>query len=226
MQSLSVKKFFRQLELEPIIASNASITVGDMVWDVAGITPPKFNKPGCPSNIFNALELVGEITTAERESFQSQASDLPWIEAGLPNLSVHLDAEHAGDFQYPLIAKVTSQIDVKKLSSFTFSDLRMRKMPNDMRLTLDRHLEQVKQKKWQEYDLKMRRADVLTQTWIGNVQVSIDTSVATDIDVGLLTKIGFNVESKNSVHRVMSYTMSNVTVPFAMRTELVRRFAA
>lgn len=226
MQSLSVRKFFRQLELEPIIASDESITVGDMVWDAAGITPAKFTKPGCPSNIFNALELIGQISSDERKSFQSQASDLPWLDAGLPNLTVHLDAEHAGDFKYPTIVNVTSQISVEKLSSFTFSDLRVRKMPAGMRLRIDRHLEEVKRDKWQEYSLKLRRADVLTQTWIGDVHVSVDTKVATDIDLSVLTKLGFVLGSKDTAHRVVTYTMSNVRVPFAMRTELVRRFAA
>jgi hypothetical protein len=226
MQSLSIRKFIRHYDLDLIIASHAGIAVGDMVWDAAGIIPPKLGKPGAPRNVYNALELVGQITSEEREQLQKQAADLELVDAGLPNLNIHISAHHAGDFRYPLIAKVLTDIDVEKVSSFNFANVRARVMPHGMRLTTDRQLEAVKRSTWKEYDMTIRRSFIITELYYGSISVALDTKVATTVDVGVLLEKGFTLASKDTISRTEVYSMDVNGVPFAMRTEMARRFTS
>jgi hypothetical protein len=226
MPTLSIRKFVRQYDLDLIIASHANIAVGDMVWDAAGITPPKLDKPGAPRNIFNALALMGQLTDEDREKLQRQASDVELATAGLANVGIHFSAEHAGDFRYPGIVNVTTHLDLKKVSSFSFENVRVRTMPNSMRLTTDRHLEAIKQEKWKEYDMTIRRSFIITELYYGSIAVSLDMKAANSADVNLLNAQGFTLKARDTINRIEIYSMDVNGVPFAMRTELVRRFAA
>jgi hypothetical protein len=226
MPSLSIRKFVRQYDLDLIVASSSSIAIGDMVWDAVGITHPKLDKPGAPRNIYNALEFIGQLDATDREELQKQASDLPLVDAGLANLSIHVAAEHAGDFQYPAIVNLSTNIDLEKISSFTFANVRARAMPNSMRLATDRLLEAAKQVKWKDYNMTIRRSFIITELYYGSISVSLDRKVASASDVSVLTQQGFALKTRDTLNRIEVYTMDANGVPFAMRTELARRFSS
>lgn len=226
MPSLSVRKFTRQYDLDLIIASNAGISVGDMVWDAVGIIPPRFGRRGAPSNVFNALELIGQIDQEQREALQRKARDLPLEAGALAGIEVHLDAEHSGDFKYPAMVAVASKIAVEKISAFNFGDIGVRRMSHGMRMTTDRALNEVKRSQWAKYDITVRRSFIITELYYGSVTVSLDTKVAVAADLQILTDQGFKLIASDTVNRTEVYRMDVADVPFAMRTELARRFTA
>ncbi len=226
MPAISPRKFTNQYDLDLIIASNAGIAIGDLVWDAVGITPPKFDRPGAPRNVFNALDRLGVILAAEREALQSQAEQLPLVTGALADVSVHVDAEHAGDFRYPLLVDVTTKMSTSSLSSFSFGDIHVRRMSNGMRMIVDRLLESVRNSDWHEYDISIRRSFIITELYYGGITVSIDRKIAAAGDINLLTGLGFKLAGRDASTRVETYVMTTASVPFAMRTERLRRFAA
>jgi hypothetical protein len=226
MPSLSVKKFQNTYDLDLIIASHANLRVGDLVWDAIGIAPPKFGIG--PSNVFNALASVNAISEADCVAMQDQAkpSAIDLVPGALAGITMHVDAEHTGDFQYPAIVGVTSKISVDKLSSFQFGDIQVREMPNAMRRYIDRKLDGVERRDWHEANMKIRRSFIITELYYGKLSVSIDSNVAVDADIKVLTELGFKLKTTNGVHKIETYEMDTSQVPFAMRLERLTRFAS
>ncbi|NVB39286.1 hypothetical protein G6O69_15690 [Pseudenhygromyxa sp. WMMC2535] len=224
--SYSPRKFQRIYDLDLIIASRANMAVGDMVWDAAGIIPPRLDRPGAPRNVFNALEVMEEISADERHRLQAVAEATPLGSGDMANISMHVEAHHAGGFEYPAITEVTTKIELDKLSAFNFSNIQVRAMSNDLRVRIDRLLNGVKNNQWGKYDMTIRRSFIITELYYGSISVCLDTKLAVAADVEVLTGAGFTLSGDDSVNRVETYTMDMPQVPFAMRLEMTKRFAS
>lgn len=189
------------------------------------VGPPIFDKPGVPSNIFNAFEHLGEMSETDRKAWQQQATETPHVDAQLGEREITLDYEHVGRLRYPGVVDLNTKIEGQRVLKFSFGDLRVRNMSDDMRLAIVRGLDEIKQRAWQDYHMKIRRAFIITELYYGKATISLDLQARTEVDIQVLEAAGFEFSSKNTLLRKEVFKMKDSEAPFAMQTAAVRHIA-
>ena len=213
----TIRQFLRKYDLDIIVPSDAGISLGDMVWDPV-VGPPRPDKNGAPTNVFNAFEYLGEIDEATRKACQQQARATQLEAAGLPERAITVEFQHVGRLEFPGIANLETKIEVERVLEFSFGDLQVRNMSHDMRLDIARRLDGIRQRDWKRYDMRVRRAFVITELYYGSIRISLDLQVRSEVDVAVLQAAGFELESHDSLLRKEVFKMDVQGVPFAMQT--------
>ena len=219
---MEIKRFRNKYNLELIPASHEDIILGNLVWDPI-IGKPKFNHPGMPEHIYNAFLDAGLIT---REKWISAISDLNKEEikyAHLADRVIQMETNVVSSLENPVIQELEVNFGLKKISKFHFGNLQVKTMSNLNRIKIDNYLELLKKDKWKAYDGKIRRVYLITELYFGSIQLIVNKTHKTDLELSLEEanlKVLESVEFDGSVE----YTFDHKKVPFAMRLEKVREF--
>lgn len=219
---MEIKKFRKKYKLELIPASHEGIVLGTCVWDAA-IGKPKFSHKGMPEHILNAFVDADILTREEWRAKHDEAKNHPLKEASFAERTIEWDAKGGADVEHPTIGKLGGNFDLKKVSKFSFGDLKVRAMSSEYKMDLDDMVEKLKDKKWKDYDGKIKRVFMITELYYGSVSVSIDTAVKAEFDAAV-KNTGLKLAPKVDVSRSGDYTFDNDNVPFAMKLERVKQF--
>lgn len=222
MASIEIRKFRNQYGLELIKAATADIKVSDLVWDPL-FGSPSFTHPGMPKNIFNAFVDEKLITKAEWKAFLEQIAAIPFIDAEIAEQSVEVDVNFIADMEYAQLGKLGSELIITSVKKFSFDNLQARVLSDELRLSVDDNLDKMKEKKWKAYDMKIRRAFLISKLYYGTTKITIDKKLKEQFEAQV-KKIKAPLTAGVEVGTSVEYTFSHNNVPFAMQIEKVSKF--
>jgi hypothetical protein len=219
---MEIKKFRNNYGLVLIAASHSGITVGDLVWDPL-IGSPGFSYPGMPKNIYTAFLDAGLIDEDEFTVFKNESTEIELIAAQLADKNVDVNSELIAELQHPIMGKIEGNFKLDTISKFNFGELQVKVMDDLLRVKIDQYLELMKEKKWKEYDGRIRRVHMVTELYYGSIKLIVERSLSGTMDAAL-EKSSISVLTKSEGSRSVEYAFSHDEVPFAMRIESVRSF--
>ena len=219
---MEIKKFRNNYGLELIAASHSGIAVGDLVWNPL-IGSPEFSYPGMPKNIYTAFLDASLIDENEFKTFRKECSEIELISAQLADKNVDVNSELIAELQHPVMGKIHGNFKLDTISKFNFGELQVRVMDDLLRVKIDQYLELMKEKKWKEYDGRIRRVNMVTELYYGSVKLIVERSLSGTMDAAL-EKSSVRVLSRSEGSSSVEYAFSHDEVPFAMRIESVRSF--
>lgn len=219
---MNVKDFVKTYDLNLIPASNEGIVLGTCVWDSI-IAKPKFSHPGMPDVIFMAFEEAKLITKPQMLDYIEKSKAIPMGDASLAGISVDVEVHHAASLEYPTIGKISNSFDLTKAANFSFGELKAKIMTPLLRVEIDEYIENLKVKKWKDYDGKIRRVFMITELYYGSLKILINKTVKQEFE-GALETINLSVSSKSELSKTIEYSFDETTLPFAMKIEKVSSF--
>ncbi len=219
---MEIRKFKNNYGLVLIAASHSGIAVGDLVWDPL-IGSPVSSYPGMPKNIYTAFLDAGLIDENEFKTFMKECAETDLISAQLADKNVDVNSELITGLQHPVMGKIEGNFKLDTISKFNFGELQVRVMGDLLRVKIDQYLELMKEKRWKEYDGKIRRVQMITELYYGSIKLIVERSLSGTMDAAL-EKSTVQVLSRAEGSRSVEYAFSHEEVPFAMRIESVRRF--
>lgn len=219
---MEIRKFRINYGLELITASHSGISLGDLVWDPL-VGSPSFSHPGMPNTIYTSFLDAGLIDEEEFGTFQNECQETPLVNAMLADRKVDVNNELIAELQHPTLGKIEGNFQLDSISKFMFGELQVKEMDNLLRVKIDQYLELMKEKKWQEYDGKIRRVNIITELYYGSIKLVVERSLSGKMDAALQYS-GINFVSKAEGSKSVEYAFSHEEVPFAMRIEKVRTF--
>jgi hypothetical protein len=219
---MEIKKFRTNYGLELITASHSGIAVGDLVWfPLAG--PPAFSHPGMPGSISTAFLDAGLIDMDEYNLYREECLGTGLIPAHLADKNVDINAEFITELSHPTMGKIEGNFKLEAISKFNFGEIQVRVMDNLLRVKTDQYLELMKEKKWKEYDGRIRRVHIITELYYGSIKLIVERSLSGNMDAAI-EKTGIKVLSRSEGSQSVEYSFAHEEVPFAMRIEKVRSF--
>jgi len=219
---MEIRKFRTNYGLELITASHAGISVGDLVWDpLAG--SPGFSHPGMPNTIYTAFLDAGLIDEEEFKTFRKECQKIKLAPAQLADKKVDVNSELIAELQHPTLGKIEGNFKLDSISKFRFGELQVREMDDLLRVKIDQYLELMKAKKWQEYDGRIRRVNMITELYYGSIKLVVERALSGNLDAAL-EKSGVKFIARAEGSKSVEYEFAHEEVPFAMRIEKVKRF--
>ncbi len=219
---MNIASFKKKYDLDLIPTGNEEIIIGTLVWDPL-VGGPKFSHAGMPANIFQAFLDAGLLNRNEFDAWIEKCRNTPLVEAELATVVVDVDLHVAAELNLP-IADFVNDFSYKNISKFEFGNVKSRLMTFDVRIEADSLLEQMRAKKWADYDGKMRRLFVIKELYYGtSIKITINKDFKNDFDLKLKQ---YNLKAKLVAEGSITktYEFSNKNVPFAMRTTPVKTF--
>jgi hypothetical protein len=219
---MEIRKFRSNYGLELITASHAGISLGDLVWDsLSGKVA--FSHPGMPNTIYSAFLDAGLIDEEEFGTFRKEFAETELTDAFLADRNVDVESELIAELKHPGLGKIEGNFKLESISKFTFGNLQVRLMDDLLRVKIDQYLETMKANKWEEYDGRIRRVNMITELYYGSIKLVVEKSLSSNLDAAL-EKSGITAKARNEGSRSVEYAFDHENVPFAMRIEKVRRF--
>jgi hypothetical protein len=219
---MEIRKFRNAYGLELIPASHEGIFTGTLVWDPI-LGAPVFSKKGMPNSIFTAFLDAGLLAENEWAALHEESRQSPFFEAHFATRTVEVNVEFVNELQHPKLGRIKGKFISEKLSKFTFGNIMVREMSDQIRIRIDRYLEQMKATKWSEYDGRIRRVFMITELYYGTIKLVVEKQFSTELDA-LLQNTGLEVHTRNEGSHAVEYEFSHDNVPFAMRIEKIRTF--
>ena len=219
---MEIRKFRSAYGLELIPASHEGIFTGILVWDPI-LGPPVFSKKGMPNSIFTAFLDAGLMDEKEWAALGEQCKQAPFMEAHLASRTVDVDVEFVNELRHPGVGQIAGDFISEKLSKFTFGNIMVREMDDLVRIRVDSYLEQMKARRWSEYDGRIRRVFMITELYYGTIKMVVEKQFSTELDVQL-ENIDLKALSRSEGSHAVEYEFSHENVPFAMRIERIRTF--
>lgn len=176
-----------------------------------------------PEHILTAISDADVITREKWQTDYDKAKSHDLKEATFAERTIEWDAKGGADLDHPALGKLKGSFDLKKASQFSFEDIQVRPMSAEYKMDLDDMVEKLKDKKWEDYDGKIRRVFMVTELYYGSVSVSVDTALKAELDAAV-KNTGFKLAPNADVSRTGKYTFESENVPFAMRIERVKQF--
>ncbi len=219
---MEIKKFRNNYGLELITTSHSEIALGNLVWDPL-IGTPGLSHPGMPGNIYTAFLDAGLIDKNEFTLFKKESTEIELIPAQFADKNVDVNSELIAELHHPVLGKIEGDFKLEAISKFNFGELQVRIMDNLLRVKIDQYLEQMKEKKWKDYDGRIRRVHMITELYYGSIKLIVEKSLSGKMDAAL-EKSRIKILSKASSSSSVEYSFSHDEAPFAMRIEQVRSF--
>lgn len=219
---MEIKKFRKKYKLELIPASHEEIVLGTCVWD-SHLSKPKFARKGMPEHILNAFADADLLTREEWRAWMDKAKNHPLKEAAFAERTIEWDAKGGAEIEHPALGKLGGEFDLRKVTSFSFGDIKARVMSAEFKMDLDDKVEELKSKKWEDYEGKIRRVFMITELYYGSVSISVDSTTKAELDAAI-KKTDLKLAPNREVARSGTYTFENDNVPFAMKLERVKQF--
>ncbi len=219
---MEIRKFRKAYGLELIPASHEGIFTGTLVWDPI-IGSPEFSKKGMPNSIFTAFLDASLLSENEWAALSKESRHTPFLEAQLASKTVDVNVEYVNELQHPEVGKITGEFISKKLSKFTFGNIKVRAMEDLIRIRIDHYLEQMKATRWSEYDGRIRRVFMITELYYGTIKMVVEKQFSAELEA-LLQNTKLEALSKSEGSHAVEYEFSHNNVPFAMRIERIRTF--
>lgn len=219
---MEIKKFRQHYGLELIAAPHAGICLGDLVWDSL-LGAPSFSHPGMPESIniaFLDAELIDE---EEFISLKKELTDIKPVSAYFPDRTVDIRSEVLGELKHPTLGNIEGNFKLDYISKFAFGNLQVKVMDDLLRVKIDQYLELMKEKKWAEYDGKIRKVNMITELYMGSIKLVVEKSLSGKFDAAL-EQGGLILSSKTEGSKSVEYEFAHEEVPFAMRIEEVKTF--
>jgi hypothetical protein len=220
---MNLRTFYRQCELELIPAGLETLTLGKCVWDGGWFDQPSFVHEEMPNYIYNIFVEKNLITDYECETQLERLHSLKNVEAAFAKESIEFEVEDALEIKIAKQINMNANFDLKSVKSFSISGAVGKAIPNRDRINIDRLLDQVKDKHWEEYKSKLRRVYIVTELFYGKVEITIDN----DLEINFETALPFDqlqTVNKYKLGKNVSYIFESSKVPFAMRLERIKQF--
>ncbi|MFO8086809.1 MAG: hypothetical protein R6T91_03240 [Bacteroidales bacterium] len=221
---MEIRNFRRKYDLELIPASNETIILGSLVWNPL-LGKPRLEHKGMSNHIFNAIYDAGLIDKNQWSDLMEKIKQTQTVQASFAERTINIDSDHSLSMEHPQLERLQGEFEIQKIRKFSFQDISARIMSNLMRLSIDDLLDELKKENWESYDGKIRRLDMITELYYGNIQVIIENKYANELELALKNS-GIAVNQKSAMGRDVEYTFKHQEVPFAMRLERVRHFNA
>ncbi len=219
---MEIKKFRHHYGLELIAAPHAGISLGDLVWDSL-LGAPSFSHPGMPESIGIAFLDAGLLEENEFKTFQKELSDIETITAHFPDRTVDVKSEVLGELKHPTLGNLEGNFKLDHISKFAFGELQVKVMNDLLRVKIDQYLELMKEKKWAEYDGKIRKVFMITELYMGSIKLVVEKSLSGKFDAAL-EQGGLTLSSRSEGSKSVEYEFAHEEVPFAMRIEELKSF--
>lgn len=219
---MEIRKFRNVYGLELIPASHEGVFTGTLVWDPI-IGAPEFSKKGMPNSIFTAFLDAALLTENEWAALCEECKQAPYRDAHLATRKVDVNVEFVNELQHPKLVKLKGTFISEKLSKFTFGNIMVREMNDQIRIRIDHYLEQMKATKWSEYDGRIRRVFMITELYYGTIKLVVERQFSTELDA-LIQNTELEVLTRSEGSHAVEYEFSHDNVPFAMRIERMRTF--
>jgi len=219
---MEIKKFRNSYGLELIAASHANIMIGDLVWEPL-IGAPAFSHPGMPSTIITAFLDADLIDEQAFSRFKKECAETPLIPAHLAEKNVDVNADLITELQHPVMGRIQGNFKLETISKFNFGELQVKEMTDLLRVRIDQYLEQMKEKKWKEYDGRIRRVSMITELYYGSISLIVEQSLSGEFEAALKHS-GMDARSRSADSHSVAYSFDHGEVPFAMRIEKIRNF--
>jgi hypothetical protein len=219
---MEIRKFRKAYDLELIPASHAGIQLGDLVWDPV-FAPPVFQRKQMPNTIFTAFLDADMINEDEWSSCRQDVDRIPMVEAQLASRTVEVETELLSELRHPELGKIEGIFLAEKLSKFTFHKLMVREMDDLVRIRIDRILEDMKARRWKQYEGSIRRLFLITELYYGSIRLVVEKQYQAELD-SQLQHTSMEALAKTEGSRAVEYAFSHDRVPFAMRIEKIRTF--
>ncbi|MDX2431012.1 MAG: hypothetical protein QNK35_08765 [Bacteroides sp.] len=219
---MEIRKFRKVYGLELIPASHEGIFTGTLVWDPI-IGSPEFSKKGMPNSIFTAFLDAELLNENEWSALSLESKTAAFLEAQLASRTVDVEVEFVNELQHPKVGKITGEFISQKLSKFTFGNIMVREMDDLIRVRIDRKLEEMKARRWKEYDGRIRRVFMITELYYGTIKMVVEKQFSAELDAQIQNSELKALARSEGPHAV-EYEFSHDNVPFAMRIERIRYF--
>lgn len=221
--NLNLRAFYKNYDLELIPAALSTLTLGKCVWDGGWFDKPSFDHEGMPNYIYNIFVEKNIISDDECEAQLSRLQTLKNVEARFAAINIEFELEDALELEIAKQIDMNANFDLKNVKSFTISGAVGKSIPNRDRINIDRMLDQVKDKHWDEYKSKLRRAYLITELYYGKVEITIDSDLAIQFEAALPGN-QLSAANKFKLGTNMTYVFESSKVPFAMRLERIKHF--
>lgn len=219
---MEIKQFRKKYDLELIAASHEGIINGSLVWD-AIIGKPKFDHPGMPNHILNAFVDADLISMDEFTEMYAEFGNIDLTDAFLGISQVNTDIEVANEIAYPKIGELAQSLNLSSTKKFAFGELKVKSMPDLIKIQLDDLIEEMKANKWKDYDSKIRRVFMITELYYGSIKIQLEKRIENEVDAKIAA-LNLGVSNKVKINKNIEYTFDSTNVPFAMRIERVKTF--
>lgn len=219
---MEIKKFRNHYGLELINVSHENIQPGDLVWDRLTSTPV-FSHRSMPNTIYNAFLDANLINEDEFKTIKSECRNIPLIDAAIADKKVDVNTELIAEMQHPLIGNIGGSFKLETIRKFCFGDIKVKIMPDLLRVKIDQFLEQMKKNRWEEYDGRIRRVNMITELYYGSVRLVVERGLAEDFE-SALNKTGVEILARAEGSTSVEYEFEHDTAPFAMRIERIKTF--
>ncbi len=218
----------RQYHLIPV--SSKTITLGDEV-DVPTTVADFLGKEldMTHQNVTTDLALFGSLPEKQSEQLYKQLQELPPHPGHFPNTHIEETVSGDTDLNLPLIANLTAGIEGKRVSHYTFDNVKLQTMDEDLHGELRQHLYEFLQTNKKAFNEAFKEG---WMNWIHLIEQLLYADVKITIDRSVEGKLNTNVEQLENVKgeveaehkREVTYQFTNDEFPFAMELVDIRTF--
>ena len=219
---MNLNTFSRYYGLALLPVSHSQITLGDLVWKPLW-GKPKLEHKGMPNHIFNAFydaELL-DIETHERalKKIRKQKQ----YPAQLSQRTLSTNTNQAIAYSSYGMERLSQNFEFNKIKHYTFENIQVRLLSNELRISIDGYLEQLQKENWKAYQGNINRVYLITELYYGDLTIQIDTRLKKEF-MAAVKETDLELKSTFDFEKTSHYSFSNHEIPFAIRLERVKTF--
>lgn len=218
---LTIKEFSRKYDLDIIPMSYEGLTFGKCVWETGIFKKPEFSHRSMPDYIFSTFIDAGLMSLEEANNIINKFRQQDLKKASFINENIEVDTQIVSDIEIDKIINLKNEIKSKKISKFTFSEIKFKEIEYADRIFIDDKLDEIKATMWRDYNQDLRRAFIITQLFYGKIKIYIKKDFKNELN---LSAKGFVLKNEVTTNNVLEYEFDSDDLPFAMKLIRVKHF--
>ena len=219
---MNLKSFSRYYGLTLLPVSHSQISLGDLLWKPLW-GKPKLEHRGMPNHILNAFYDANLLDLKTHERALKKIRKQKQYPAQLSERTISTNTDQAIAYSSYGMERLSQKFAFNKIRQYDFENIQVRLLSNELRISIDEYLEQLKKENWKAYQGNISRVYMITELYYGDLKIQIDTGLKKEF-MAALKETDLELKSTLDYEKTTLYSFSNHEVPFAIRLERVKTF--
>ena len=219
---MNLNSFSRYYGLTLLPVSHSQISLGDLVWKPLW-GKPKLEHSGMPNHILNAFYDANLLDIKTHERALKKIRKQKQYPAQLSERNITTNTEQAIAYSSYGMERLSQKFAFNKIRQYEFENIQVRLLSNELRISIDGYLEQLKKENWKAYQGNINRVYMITELYYGDLKIQIDTDLKKEF-MAALKETDLELKSALDYEKTSLYSFSNHEIPFAIRLERVKKF--
>ena len=213
-----LRTFTKNYNLQLLPAAHTGILLGNLVWKPF-LGKPKLSHPGMPNHISNALYDIGIITKTTWQDILNKLEVPICKNAKLAKIKIDDVQQVVGS----VLDKLGLGFEQSYVVESVITDVCAKVMDNNMRVGLDRYLEQIDPKLLRFSFRNPRKVYLITELYYGSIKIKVEKAHELTFE-RLVAATKWPVQANLKKENNHEYVFAHNEVPFAYKMERILGF--